>query len=205
MSAIGASYCLSMIITASYDLLVPVRERVRLQASLLTEALAELGLSVELPAAARFDKEYVPARVTLNQAVIRTGCTVFPPSSSEEASEPSIEGELASFSVLAFNTPRPRDENELPLAWFVAAAIAKLGRGAVFDPQEDDAPMDDARLTKRLRKHKRAFDPNASGWDEYPYELFVALAERNESGARSEVATLANVDTPDAHGNTPLM
>ena len=197
-----------MTITASYDLFVPVRERVRLDAISLTAALAELGLSVELPGAARFGGEYVPVRVTLPNAVIRTGCTLVPPESFEQridSAEATIEGEIASFSVIAFNAPRPRDENELPLAFFVAAAIAKLGRGAVFDPQEDDAPLDDTPLKKRLRKYKRAFEPKESGWDEYPYELFLALDERNESGAQREIAALQNVDTPDAHGNTPLM
>lgn len=195
-----------MIITASYDLFVPVRERVRLDGPSLTAAVAELGLAVELPNETRFGGEYVPARVTLPKAVVRTGFTLRPPDVSEhDPTEAMIDGELGSFSVIAFNAPRPRDENELPLAWFVAAAVAKLGRGAVFDPQEDDAPLDDTRLEKRLRKYKRAFDANASGWDEYPYALFVALDERNENGAQREIATLTNVDTPDAHGNTPLM
>lgn len=199
-------------VTASYDLVVYVRKRFALDAALLAHELGELGLQVELPPRARLSTanvDYFPVRVRLGKKELRTGFSLAAPRESDrlEGYRPSdvVPGAVADYVLYAKNAPEPSDENEVPMALCVAAALARLGAGAVVDPQESGEPVDHEALAPIVDKAIGQFEPGRSGWDCYPYELLVAAEQGDAASACRELDAGEALDGRDNHGNTPLL
>jgi hypothetical protein len=220
------------IFISSYDLFVPVRKRFTLQPEALMATLSQLGLDVEIPTSARLDQaevDYFPATVRRGAKAINTGFTLAAPESWLESARDSdatdddwdgeddcdseadadwIDDEVGSFTIFANNTPSPRDENELPFCWFVAAAIAALGDGVVVDAQADTPPLaaGSKALEQLLERMLADFDFDKSAGQVYPFELFKAI----EKGQREVVRSIlddddSQLEARDANGYTPFL
>jgi hypothetical protein len=199
-------------VTASYDLVVYVRRSFELDAAQLTRALRELGLDATLPAGARLataNVDYFPVRVTLGDEELRTGFSLAAPREVDrlEGYAPSdiVPGAVADYVLYAKNAPAPTDENEVPMALYVAAALARLGQGAVVDPQQTGEPVEHEELDSVLRHALEQFEPGRSGWERYPYELLVAAEEGDLESVARELDAGEPIDGRDNHGNTPLL
>ncbi|MBI5507602.1 MAG: ankyrin repeat domain-containing protein [Deltaproteobacteria bacterium] len=208
-------------IAMSFDLVVPVKRWFELSPASLTEEIRKLDLTVKMPPTARLknaNMEYVPVEIATDKGTVRTGFTLTAPGgwasgqpereSTEGADKgrPVLQGAIARFDVSAKTRPGPEDDNEVRAAWFVAAALARLGDGVVVDPQEENEPISTSHLNDTLADEAGSLDPGASAWEFYPYELFLAV----EEGERDKVAKLLDADpralnARDASGNTPLM
>ncbi len=120
----------------------------------------------------------------------------------EDEEAPLIEGQIAQLSIWAKNSPMPADENEVPLALYVAAAIAKLGDGEVFvHPWEDDA----LSAEELVEKIDETFDSKKEAWDDYPYALFLAAEDGDAAAVADALTSGAPVDVMNNQGVTPLM
>ncbi len=190
--------------TSTYTLIIPVREALALDAARLSSLLAAGGLRAEMPPTARLDRhEYVPVTVFVEGREVHTGLTLGWRRASPEVVQ-TIDGELGDHSIWAKNAPMPADENEVPLAWHVAVAIARAGRGAILDPFSD-AILDADAGAGFLETAVGRFDFDASAWNTYAYDLFRAAEDGDVAGVNRELDRGVSVESRDSIGETPLL
>lgn len=113
-----------------------------------------------------------------------------------------LEGEVGSLTIWAKNAPSPGDPNEVPLALYFAAALAKLGDGKVVVHSWEGEPRDPEAVLEELDED---FDPAVEAWTDYPYDLFLAAEDGDAATIARLVAQGADVHAYDNQGVTPLM
>ncbi len=192
------------LVISTHDLLVVGRSDTKPSVDRLRRQLAHVGIEL-VPATAALSaarSHYVPVRVTLGDegVTIRTGFWI---ARTQDVADLGILDRAAvAWTVSARPTTDP---NELPIAWLVAAALAELCDGVIFDPQHavDVAPSE---VPGWLARHGIALDPAApSPWLDYPYEAIRALEQADDATARDLVRSVSDASARDADGSTLLM
>lgn len=115
---------------------------------------------------------------------------------------PTIDGEIGAVQLWAKNAPVPTDENEVLVALYFAAAIARLGDGEVVVHDWDGGPRSAQEILERIDAE---FDASTPAWSEYPYDLFLAAEDGDAAAVATALAAGAAVDAMNNQGVTPLM
>ncbi len=115
---------------------------------------------------------------------------------------PTIDGEIGAVQLWAKNAPQPTDENEVLVALYFAAAIARLGDGEVVVHDWDGGPRSAQEILERIDGE---FDASTPAWSEYPYDLFLAAEDGDAAAVGQALAAGAAVDAMNNQGVTPLM
>lgn len=122
---------------------------------------------------------------------------------AEDSDEtPLIDGQVGEVLIWAKNAPLPTDDNEVPLALYFAAAIARLGDGEVVVHAWEGGARSAEELAEELEP---SFDAEREAWDEYPYELFLAAEDGDAARTGALLERGAPMEAMNNQGVTPLM
>lgn len=116
---------------------------------------------------------------------------------------PLIEGEVGQVSIWAKNAPIPADPNEVPLALYFAAAIARLGDGEVLVHEWDGGARAAEDVIEEL--DPSGFDPEQEAWTDFPYDLFLAAEDGDAFAVGQALDAGASTEALNNQGVTPLM